>query len=123
VRSVAFQNRGTPKMELEYQTETGRPERRVQPRKLGPLLRDPETPFAAPTPLFLASNRETDEIYGAIVAVINPELRIVTGSCGLQWIVQRRRNPLTWTSFAFCKTKSLTQNFTLPALALALLGV
>jgi hypothetical protein len=53
----------------------------------------------------LASNRETDETYGAIVAVINPELRIVTGSCGLQWIVQRRRNPLTWTSFAFCKTK------------------
>jgi hypothetical protein len=78
----------------------------VQPRKAGPLPNSAETPFEAPTPVFRASNRETDEGYGAVVAVLNPKLRVIRGSCGLQWILQRRRNPLTWTSFAFCQTKA-----------------
>ena len=80
-------------------------EPRPQPRKPGPLPRHVETPFAAPTPFFQASSRETDETYGGVVAVLNDKLRVVVGSCGLQWVVQKRKNPLAWGSFAFCATK------------------
>ena len=77
----------------------------VQPRKAGPLPNSAETPLEAPTPVFRASNRETDETYGGVVVVLNSGLRVVRGSCGLQWVVQRRKNPLIWASFAFCATK------------------
>jgi len=78
---------------------------RVQRRKAGPLPRSAETSFAAPTPLFQASNRETEETYRGVVAALNSRLRVIAGSCGLQWIVQKRRNQLTWNSFAYCGTK------------------
>ena len=76
--------------------------RRPQPRKPKPLPDHPKPLSAAPAPVFETSSRETDEGYGAVVAVLNPKLRVVAGSCGLQWIVQKRKNPLTWSSFAFC---------------------
>ncbi len=79
--------------------------RRVQPRKPKPLPDHPKPLSAAPAPVFETSSRETDEGYGAVVAVLNPKLRVVAGSCGLQWIVQKRKNPLTWTSFTYCGTK------------------
>ena len=77
----------------------------AQPRKAGPLLPSAETPFAAATLVFRASNRETDETYGGVVAGLNSGLRVIRGSCGLQWVAQRRKNPLIWASFAFCATK------------------
>jgi hypothetical protein len=77
----------------------------LQPRSAEPLRRSAETPFVAPTPLFQASNRETDETYGGVVAVLNGKLRVIAGSCGLQWVIQKRKNPLIWSSFAFCGTK------------------
>ena len=80
-------------------------EARPQPRKAGPLPSQLEPPFAVATPLFRASNRETDETYGAVVAVLNSALRVIRGACGLQWIVQKRKSPLTWASFAYCATK------------------
>jgi len=80
-------------------------EAHAQPRKPGPLAKIAETPFEAPTPVFRASNRETDETYGSVVAVLNSGLRVVRGACGLQWVVQRRKNPLIWASFAYCATK------------------
>ena len=80
-------------------------EARLQPRKTEPLPSPPETAFAAPTPVFLASIRETDETYRGVVAVLNDKLRVVAGSCGLQWVIQKRKNPLAWSSFAFCATK------------------
>jgi hypothetical protein len=77
----------------------------LQPRKAGPLQRSDETPFAAPTPVFQDSNRETDETYRGVTAVLNSKLRVISGSCGLQWVIQKRKNPLTWISFAYCATK------------------
>jgi hypothetical protein len=77
----------------------------VQPRRAEPLRSSPETPFAAPSPLFQASNRETDETYGGVVAVLNSKLRVVAGSCGLQWVIQKRKNPLMWIRLAYCGTK------------------
>jgi hypothetical protein len=74
-------------------------------RRAGPLQRSAETPSAAPTPFFQASNRETDETYEGVVAVLNSKLRLIRGSCGLQWIIQKRKNPLIWISFAFCATR------------------
>ena len=78
---------------------------RLQRPKAGPLPNSAETPFAAPTQLFQASNRETDETYRGVVAALNSKLRVIAGSCGLQWIVQKRRNQLTWNSCAYCGTK------------------
>jgi len=78
-----------------------------RPRKAEPLPRSAEPPSVAPTPLFQASNRETDETYTGVVAVLNSGLRVVRGSCGLQWVVQRRKNPLLWASFAFCGTREV----------------
>ena len=77
----------------------------VQPRKAAPLLPSAERPSEAPTPVFQASNRETDETYRGVTAVLNSKLRVISGSCGLQWVMQRRKNQLTWISFAFCATK------------------
>ena len=73
--------------------------------RLNPYPVSPETPFAAPTPLIRASNRETDETYRGVVAVLNEKLRVVAGSCGLQWVIQKRKNLASWASFAFCATK------------------
>lgn len=78
---------------------------RLQPRKTEPLPSPPKTALAAPTPVFLASIRETDETYRGVVAVLNDKMRVVAGSCGLQWVIQKRKNPLAWSSFAFCATK------------------
>ncbi len=77
----------------------------LQPRSAGPLQHSAETPSVAPTPVFLASNREADETYTGVVAVLNAKLRFIAGSCGLQWVVQKRKNPLTWISFAYCATR------------------
>jgi hypothetical protein len=77
----------------------------LEPGEARPFQPRPETPFAAPTPVFRASNREEDETYGGIVAVLNPNLRIIRGSCGIQWILQRRKNPARWLSIAYCGTK------------------
>jgi hypothetical protein len=60
---------------------------------------------AAPTPVFFGSNRETDETYRGVVAVLNAKLRVVAGSCGLQWVIQKRRNQFVWSSVAFCGTR------------------
>lgn len=76
-----------------------------QPRKPEPLHRSAETLSAAPTPLFRASNRETDETYTGVVAVLNAKLRVIAGSCGLQWGIQKRKSPLMWISFAYCATR------------------
>jgi hypothetical protein len=70
-----------------------------------PLPLEPEAPFAAATPVFRTSSREESETYVGVVAALNPGLRVIRGSCGLQWIVQKRKNPERWTSFAFCATK------------------
>jgi hypothetical protein len=51
-----------------------------------------------------SSAREKDEEY-AVVAVLNAKLRVIAGSCDLQWIVQSRVTPRLWKSFAFCGTK------------------
>jgi hypothetical protein len=53
----------------------------------------------------LASNRETDESYRGVVAVLNGKLRVIRGSCDLQWVIQKRKNPLMWISFAYCATR------------------
>jgi hypothetical protein len=77
----------------------------LEPGEAVPFHPHPEAPFAAATPVFLASNREESETYGGVVAVLNPSLRVIRGSCGLQWIVQRRKNPVRWLSLAYCGTK------------------
>jgi hypothetical protein len=71
----------------------------------GPFHPPPKPPSAAPTPVFRASNREEDETYGGVVAVLNPSLRVIRGSCGVQWILQRRKNPVRWLSLAYCGSK------------------
>jgi hypothetical protein len=78
----------------------------LEPGEAGPLPRSAEAPFAAPTPVFWASNREEDETYGGVVAVLNPSLRVICGRCGPQWILQRRKNPVRWLSLAYCATKA-----------------
>jgi hypothetical protein len=52
-----------------------------------------------------ASSREIDDDYGGVVAVLNSKLRVIRGSCGLQWIVQTRGTAELWRSFAYCGTK------------------
>jgi len=52
----------------------------------------------------MQSNRETDENYKGVVAVLNQKLRVIKGACGLQWIVQNRSTPAVWRSIAFCAT-------------------
>ena len=59
--------------------------------------------FRGSHPFFPASNRETDETYGGVVAALNSKLRVVSGSCGLQWIVQKRKNPLAWGHYLRCQ--------------------
>jgi hypothetical protein len=52
-----------------------------------------------------SSAREKDEAYGAVVAVLNAKLRVIAGSCELQWVVQSRITPKLWKSFAYCATR------------------
>jgi len=85
--------------------KTTREKRRYSRERLPPCYPGAETPSVAPTPFFQASNRETDETYVSVVAVLNGKLRVICGSCRLQWIVQKRKNPLTWVSFAYSATK------------------
>ncbi len=51
-----------------------------------------------------ASNREVDDNYKAIVAVLSNKLRVIRGACGLQWIVQKR-DAKTWNSLAYCGSR------------------
>ncbi len=78
---------------------------------------------AAPTPLISPHRRETGETYGAVVAILNSALRVIRGACGLQWIVQKRKSPLTWASFAYCATKEgLLLRLLRPRLRCGILG-
>lgn len=61
-------------------------------------------PSSAPQALDRAYFREESDDYGAIVAVLNPALRVIKGRCGLQWIAQKKGGA-RWTNFAFCGTK------------------
>ena len=55
------------------------------------------------------SSRERDDHYVGVVAVLSPKLRLIRGSCNLQWVIQRfdrvRDGVSTWQSFAFCQTR------------------
>jgi hypothetical protein len=55
------------------------------------------------------SLREEADNYRDVVAILNPELRVIRSRCDLQWICQRQssqRNGVpVWKSFAFCGTK------------------
>jgi hypothetical protein len=53
---------------------------------------------------------ESSDIYGGVVAVLNTRWRVVSGRCGLQWVLQRRvtkDRPLgnNWEGMSFCRTK------------------
>jgi hypothetical protein len=73
-----------------------------QPRKAGRRRRSVEMPFAAVAQRPASSAREKDEGYGAVVAVLSGKLRVIAGSCGLQWGIQSRVTPKLWKSFAYC---------------------
>lgn len=77
--------------------------------QLPPALRRATKPFAAPTRFPAAPEREESDNYGAIVAILNPKLRVICSRCDLQWIVQRqnrkRNGAPIWSSFAYCATK------------------
>ena len=64
-----------------------------------------QLPSADEAPLQSLSRREKDDDYGGLVAVLNPQWRVICGSCGLQWVVQRRRTARLWENVAFCATK------------------
>jgi hypothetical protein len=55
------------------------------------------------------SAREEADNYRDVVAVLNPELRVIRSGCNLQWIAQRQsghRNGVPiWKALAFCGTK------------------
>jgi hypothetical protein len=51
------------------------------------------------------ARKEKSDNYREVVAVLNPKLRVVRGSCGLQWLVQKKVSPREWKSSAFCATR------------------
>jgi len=66
--------------------------------------------FGAGTTLRTAPpRRECDDHYVDIVAVLNPKLRVIRGSCNLQWIIQRQNKIVKgepiWSSLSFCGSK------------------
>ena len=59
----------------------------------------------AVAPVFSAGKGESGEAYPHVVARLAPKLRVICGSCNLQWILQVRKSSTRWESFAFCGTK------------------
>jgi hypothetical protein len=54
------------------------------------------------------AQNESADAYPAIVAVLDAHTRVVRGSCGIQWVVQRLKNRArgrTWDGVSFCRTK------------------
>jgi hypothetical protein len=50
--------------------------------------------------------READDDYPYIVAMLNDENRVIEGTCGIQWIIQRRTaGKKNWNSISYCGTK------------------
>ena len=52
---------------------------------------------------------ETADDYGRVVARLNPRWRIIVGSCGIQWILQRRnptesQHKAIWRGRSYCRT-------------------
>ena len=72
--------------------------------QLPPALLGVKKPFAAPTRAPATPEREENDTYSGVVALLNPKLRVICGACGFQWIVQQKRGA-RWSSFAYCATK------------------
>jgi len=56
------------------------------------------------------SHRESDDDYKRVIARFEPGYRIIDGSCGIQWVIQRqdgRRKDGTprWTGRSYCRTR------------------
>jgi len=77
--------------------------------QLPPALLGAKKPFAAPHTAAGSAQREESDNYGAIVAILNPKLRVICSRCDLQWIAQRQNNKRNgapiWSSFAYCAMK------------------
>jgi len=79
-------------------------EARLRPRNAEPLPELPETPFAAPISCNGRSQSETGDDCEGFIALLNSKLRVIIGSCGLQWLLQNR-SPSQWRNVAYCATK------------------
>jgi hypothetical protein len=51
------------------------------------------------------SNHETDAAYTGLVARLNDDWRVVAGSCGIQWILQRRSGD-QWHNKSFLRSRA-----------------
>jgi hypothetical protein len=53
------------------------------------------------------SAREVDANFPGLVAVLNEHWRVVAGSCGIQWILQRRgKNDGQWRNCYFLRSRA-----------------
>ena len=59
----------------------------------------------AVAPEISARTGETDEAYGAVLATLKGKLRVIHSRDANQWILQSRKSPTRWESFAYCGTK------------------
>ena len=48
---------------------------------------------------------ESSEGNPRILARLNDRLRVIHGQCGLQWLLQYRKAPTKWETFAYCATR------------------
>ena len=65
-----------------------------------------EAASVAVAPVFSAHRGESGEAYPCVVGRLTDKLRVIHGNDGLQWILQVRKSPARWESFAYCATKA-----------------
>lgn len=56
------------------------------------------------------SNRESDDDYKRVIVRFEPNFRIIDGSCGIQWVFQKRdgrrkSGAPRWTGRSYCRTR------------------
>lgn len=58
----------------------------------------------------VGSHRESDDNYARVIVRFEPRHRIIDGSCGIQWVIQRRdgfkkSGEPRWTGYRYCRTR------------------
>lgn len=49
---------------------------------------------------------KSQDNYDAVVVVIDDRTRVIEGSCGVQWVLQKRNSKTTWTGVMFFRSKA-----------------
>lgn len=84
--------------------QPGAQKRPVQPGFNPPLPPELKSDSAAPISCKRRTQSEISDDCESLVALLNPKLRVIAGSCGMQWLLQSRA-PSQWRNVAYCATR------------------